>query len=179
MKSSTGVAVVVGGLAIWGGYWAWRKMQVATGLQISLDTFVFPNMLKLRFRNAAGAGVTVDAVFLNLYLGAVKLSEVNSDAPFYIEGRSQTSVNFKLLINPGTLLQTAGGLLPVIMNLINGQGGIPKGLKIVGKVSAAGNQIDVNQSLSGVTDFGGRSFGGLKFGQFNPQDNYYVTVKPD
>lgn len=177
MKDSAG-ALLVGGVLAVGGYWLWRKKQLAVSLQISLDAIALPNQLKLRFRNAAGAGVTVNAVFLNLYLGNVKLSEINSDAPFYVEARSQTSVTFKLLINPGTLIQTAGGLLPVIMQLIQGGGAgvIPKDLKIVGWISAAGNQMQVNQSLSGVGDFGGRDFGGLKFGQFNPLNNYYVDV---
>jgi hypothetical protein len=139
--------VFLGGGAILGGYWLWRKMQLSVSLQISLDTFVFPNILKLRFRNAAGAGVTVNAVFLNLFLQGVKIAEINSDAPFYVEGRSQTSVSLKLLINMGTLLQTAAGLLPVVQNLIAG-GPIPKDLKIEGWISAAGNQIKINQALS-------------------------------
>lgn len=174
MKINAGTIVVGGGLA-WGIYWFWRKSQLATSLQISLDTFVFPNILKLRFRNAAGAGVTVNAVFLNLYLQGVKIAEINSNAPFYVEARSQTSVSLKLLINMGTLLQTAAGLLPVIQSLIAG-GPIPKNLSIEGWISAAGNQMPVKQGLSGVPYSGGRDFGGIKFGQFNPLDNYYVEV---
>jgi hypothetical protein len=132
-----------------GLYWAWRKMQLAGALQISLDTFVFPDQIKIRFRNAAGAGVTVDAVFLNLYLGSVNLGEINSNGPFYVEGRSQTSVTLKLLITWGTLIQTAGGLIPIITSMMQG-GPMPKNLSIRGFISAAGNKMEINQALNGV-----------------------------
>jgi len=174
MKSSAGT--VFGGLLIGGGlYWAWRKMQLGVSLQISLDTFVPPNQIKIRFRNAAAAGVTINAIFLNLYLNNVLIGEINSDNPFYIEGRSQTSQTLKLIINMGTLLQTAGALVPVIMSVIGG-GPIPKNLTVKGWISAAGNQMQVNQPLSGVPDLGGRGFGEFRFGQYAPQHTDLVRI---
>lgn len=133
----------------WGLYWLWRKMQLAGALQISFDSFVFPNQVKIRFRNAAGASVRVDAVFLNLYLGNVFIAEINSDAPFEVAGRSQTPVTLKLLINTGTLLQSAAGLIPVVTSMMQG-GPMPKNLSIRGFISAAGNKMEINQALNGV-----------------------------
>ncbi|MBK9983846.1 MAG: LEA type 2 family protein [Saprospiraceae bacterium] len=146
MRISAGTIVVGGGL-VWGGYWLWRKSQLATSLQISLDGFSLPKSLRLRFRNAAGAGVTVNTVFLNLYLGNVKIAEINSKESFFVEPRSQTTVTLNLDINFISLMQTAASLVPVIMSVIGG-GPIPKNLSIEGWISAAGNQMLVKQALT-------------------------------
>ena len=137
-------AVIGGGL---GFYWLWRKAQLVDALQVSVDGFQLPNKIKVRFRNAAAANVRVDAVFLNLYLGNVFIGEVNSNAPFTIQGRAQTSVDLTLLINMGTLLQTAGNLVPVIQSIMAG-GAIPKNMRLEGFISAAGNKIQVTQALN-------------------------------
>jgi hypothetical protein len=116
-----------------------KKLYIFIGTEAELIK-LFPVLLELASRM-----VPYDI----LASGQNELSNSSIVKEFKLPKPKKTLSSGGIKNTPVSLIQTAGGLIPIITSMMQG-GPMPKNLSIRGFISAAGNKMEINQALNGV-----------------------------